>query len=188
MAPSCPGDTQKSWVRINKKMLSKVYNDPKRGFQSASKLVSKVKGVSLSKAQSFLKNQKSYQLTTTPYRPRSFPSVTAPYPRYTYQIDIMVYDRYSFHNYKYILTCIDVYLRFVSARPLTTREAPTIKKALTSIFEEMGLPLNINCDQEFVQSLLLKNGYYQTTSPCMHRTPTNLIKMLWWSDFIELCP
>jgi hypothetical protein len=50
---------------------------------------------------------------------------------------------------RYILTCIDVYSRFATARALTNRSGPTILDETKSIFKEMGVPTNINVDNEF---------------------------------------
>jgi hypothetical protein len=36
-------------------------------------------------------------------------------------MDIMVYNRFEYNNYKYILTCIDVYSRYAQAIPLKTK-------------------------------------------------------------------
>lgn len=61
------------------------------------------------------------------------------------------------NRYRYILTCIDVHSRYAAARAMTNRNAPTIKQHLESIFDEMGYPQNINCDQEFSQAAVLRN-------------------------------
>lgn len=82
-------------------------------------------------------------------RPKTYRTIVSPEPRNNYQIDIIVYDRYEFHHYKYILCCIDVYSRFASARAMTKRDMPTIMKNVKDIFQEMGNPKNINADNEF---------------------------------------
>lgn len=137
--------------------LSELYYDPRQGFLSATKLLKKAKGSTLQQVRDFLADQVPYQLTKQPRRRRVYRSIVAPYRRFSFQIDLMIYDRYVFHGYKYILTCIDVFSRRAEARALTNRQAPTIKKALISIFETLGLPLNVNCDQEFVQSDVIRH-------------------------------
>jgi len=78
-----------------------------------------------------------------------FPSITAKYPRYNYEIDIMDYNRYAYNGYRYILTCIDVYSRFVMGMPLRTRAMSEVIPALSQIFQIMGPPKYVNADQEF---------------------------------------
>jgi hypothetical protein len=53
------------------------------------------------------------------------PSTTLPIvarePGDCFQMDIMVYNRFQYDNYKYILTCIDVYSRYAQAIPLKSK-------------------------------------------------------------------
>ncbi len=42
--------------------------------------------------------------------------------RDNYQMDIIVYNRYEYHKYKYILVVIDIYSRFAQARAMTNRK------------------------------------------------------------------
>jgi len=63
-----------------------------------------------------------------------------------------------YHNYKYILCCIDVYSRFAQARALTSRSNDTILDNIKNIFKVMGIPKNLNCDNEFNTKLL--NDYF----------------------------
>ena len=134
-------------------LLKDLYYNPKIGFIGPEKLYQKAKplnpNITMKDVQNFLNAQEVYQLTQQPKPPKEYSSITAPYIRYNYQIDLMVYDRYTFHNYKYILVVIDVYSRYVQARPLTTRQFPVIMKNLEEIFSDMGIPENINCDLEF---------------------------------------
>lgn len=136
--------------------LRQLYYDPRQGYLSAVKLKHKASDVRYKDIDAFLQKQQSYQMTRVPRRRGAYRSITAPHPTFGYQIDLMIYDRFEFHNYKYILTCIDVHSRYVAARPLTTRVAPNVLTALKSVFQEMGVPLNVNCDQEFVQSDLIR--------------------------------
>jgi hypothetical protein len=78
--------------------------------------------------------------------------------RADYQIDIIVYDRFEFHHYKYILCVIDVYSRYASCRAMTNRKNETILEELKSIFDEMGVPRAINSNNEFNKAML--NEYF----------------------------
>jgi len=64
-------------------------------------------------------------------------------------MDIMVYDRFTFHNYNNVLCCVDVYSRFATCRALTNRKISNIVEKLEEMFKDIGFPKNINCDQEF---------------------------------------
>jgi hypothetical protein len=79
----------------------------------------------------------------------------APGLRSYYQMDLMVYDRHEYHNYKYILVVVDVKSRYAMARALTNRTMPNIMKNIEEIFSEMGNPHNIQCDNEFSKSAFL---------------------------------
>jgi hypothetical protein len=61
----------------------------------------------------------------------------------------MIYDRYEYHHYKYILVVVDIYSRYADARPLTNRENKTIMENLKDILKEMGRPSKFSCDNEF---------------------------------------
>jgi len=61
----------------------------------------------------------------------------------------MIYDRYAYKKYQYMLVVIDVYSRYLDIRALTTRRFPVIMEKLNDICEQMGYPKNVNCDNEF---------------------------------------
>jgi hypothetical protein len=48
-------------------------------------------------------------------------TIVAREPGDCFQMDIMVYNRFQYDNYKYILTCIDVYSRYAQAIPLKSK-------------------------------------------------------------------
>lgn len=81
--------------------------------------------------------------------PKQFNTITASYPLENVQIDIMIYNRFSFHNYNNILCCVDVYSRFATCMALTNRKIPNIVEKLDEMFKDIGYPKNINCDNEF---------------------------------------
>ena len=73
-------------------------------------------------------------------------------------MDLLIYDRYESDKRKYILVVIDVYSRYAQARALNNRENQTIIKELKDIFNVMGEPVNINCDNEFNKKMF--NDYF----------------------------
>lgn len=137
---------------INKE-LAKIYYDPKIGFVSSDKLykVAKENGVKCTEKQvnNFLNDQAVVQIFKEQKRPKTFSSITAEKIRQEYNIDIMIYDRYQWHGYKYILVIIDIYSRFAEARAMTNRENTTIMKNIKDIIKVMGYPKIISGDNEF---------------------------------------
>jgi hypothetical protein len=137
---------------INKE-IEKIYYNPKEGYIGANKLYKKLKKtipeIKLKDVVNFLSKQDTNQLNRPEKKPKVYNSIISPDPGNNYQLDILVYDRYAYKNYKYILVCIDVYSRYVQCRPMTTRAMDTIITNFKDIMDTMGWPKNINCDNEF---------------------------------------
>jgi hypothetical protein len=133
--------------------LKKLYYNASEGFISADKLLRKaiLKGMNVNKKQidEFLKKQYTYQVTKQQHKPKEFSSIISPSVLNNIQIDLMIYDRFEIHKYKYILMIVDVYSRYVTAIPLTTRKFPIIMSKIKETFNKWGIPKNINCDNEF---------------------------------------
>ena len=149
---------------INDEVLKKYFYDVQSGFVSASKLHKKLiddgYNVKISDVQNFYDNQEINQKTKRkPKRhDRIYNSIIASQYGANYQIDIIIYDRFEYHKYKYILCVVDVYSRYACCRPMTNRRNSTILNDLKSIFAEIGIPQAINCDQEFNKATL--NAYF----------------------------
>ena len=126
--------------------------DPKLGLFNVNKLYPKIKklGYDISKKEltDIIHKEYFYEMTKPQSKP-IFNQIYAPDVGDNFQIDIMIYDRYTYHNYKYILCCIDVKSRYAQCRPMTNRNNETILKNLKDIFNEMGIPKSISCDLEF---------------------------------------
>ena len=131
--------------------LSDVYYDPVQGFMSAAKIYEKVKdqGYTMKQVREFIKKQETDQVNKHINKPKYYNTIVSPEYQNNFQIDIITYDRYEYHKYKYILCCIDVYSRYADARALTNRKNETVIENLESIFEDMGYPNNVNADNEF---------------------------------------
>ncbi len=136
--------------------ISSYFYNPKTGFISADKLYKKLlldgHNVKLKDVKKYLEKQYTNQINKPIKKPKEFNTIYANQNRFNYQMDIMVYDRYTFNNYKYILMVIDVHSRYLSARAMTNRTMPNIIKYTKQIFEEMGAPKNLNLDNEFNKS------------------------------------
>ena len=143
---------------MNIEELKKIYYNPKTGFQSLNKLYEKVKhlGFKKSEVKKFIDSQAVAQILTIPKRKKEYNSYRANYPGHIYQIDIMVYDRYTFNKYKYILNVIDIYSRYAESRAMTNRELKTIIKNYIDIIKNMGPPYELQADNEFNKKEFLK--------------------------------
>ncbi|MDR3666734.1 MAG: DDE-type integrase/transposase/recombinase [Ignavibacteriaceae bacterium] len=135
------------------KELSDLFYDPKAGLVSTLKLYQKAKDkkipVSYSDVKNFYEKQAVNQVMRPVRKSKKFGSVVANFPRQIYQMDIIVYSRYKYHNYQYMLCVIDIHSRYADVRAMTNREMPTIIKNFESIMEHMGYPERIQCDNEF---------------------------------------
>ena len=139
-----------------------LYLNPKSGFLSLPKLWKKIKeaniNISYNDLKKILEQQETYQLTKQVKKPKEFSNIIADHPLQCSQLDIMIYDRYQIHNYKYVIGLIDVYSRYVVARPLTNMRMSTILTNLKEMCEElskiaghkkMKYPENMNLDNQF---------------------------------------
>lgn len=134
-------------------LLSKIWYNPKFGFSGPDKLhnvaIKFNPKITMNIIKQFIKDQEVAQLTNKKPLPHIYNTITASSIRDKYQLDIMVYDRFEFHNYKYIICCIDVYSRYLMTIPLTNRRTQTLIDAVKVIFDKMGICNSIYCDNEF---------------------------------------
>ena len=65
--------------------------------------------------------------------------IIVPGPFHSVSADLIDYSKYSYKNggYKYILCIIDMFSRFSYVRPVRTKTAQEVSKAIESIFETM---------------------------------------------------
>jgi hypothetical protein len=127
------------------------------GFTSKEKLYKfiksrpeyKAKKITQKAVDDFLAKKETQQIKQVAKKETLSRTILSKGPRQDYQIDIMVYTRNPRRGYKYILGCIDVYSRYAMCVALKTREADEYIPALMKIFKAMGIPKNINCDNEF---------------------------------------
>ena len=147
----------------NTKILNELYLDPKIGFTGVNKFHEKLKQKDINIDKKELENwynSLSLVQVTKPYRkPKKYSSIVAHYVGQIFQIDLMIYDRFKFNKYQYILCVVDVYSRYAEARALTNRKTETILEKLKEIFDKMGIPDEIQCDNEFDTKMLA--NYYK---------------------------
>ena len=141
------------------------------------------KGVDI---DTFLKNQESTQITRKPQRPKEFSSVYAENIRDNYEIDIMIYDRKEINNYKYVFGCIDVRSRYCHCIPMTNKKGSTILKCFKDTFKIMGKPKNLNMDNEFKSTELVRylkdeniKVYYSYADEAFESMKNPIIERFW---------
>ena len=135
------------------KELEKLYYNPKYGFTSSTKFykIARENNINVTQKEinEFINNQAVTQIFREQKRPENFSSIVADKIRNEYQIDIMIYDRYQWKQYKYILLIIDIHSRYAEARAMTNRENTTIMENIKSIIKILGKPKIISGDNEF---------------------------------------
>ena len=139
-----------------------LINNPETGLiADLSKLqkMLKEKGIDLDlKAIKKIRDQQEwYQLTQEKKRPKKFNSIYVPFPRDLYFMDVMVYDRFKINNYRYILNVVDTNSRYAQSSALTnmvlkmgSNKSFTLLDAIKDIFNEMGYPKELRCDNQFI--------------------------------------
>ena len=99
--------------------LREVKLEVNTGFVSSEKLYRKIKAdgydIKLNDVRDFYENQEIIQKTKRkPLKvDRVYNTIVASGYGADYQIDIIVYDRFEYHKYKYILCVIDIYSRLL---------------------------------------------------------------------------
>ena len=136
--------------------IKQYFYDVETGYSSPYRLYKKLiedgyKDIRLDDVKQFYDNQEVNQQTMR--KPKRldiiYNSVIASEYGANYQIDIIVYDRFEYHKYKYILCVIDIYSRYACCRAMTTRSNEAILENIKSCFEIMGIPKLINADNKF---------------------------------------
>lgn len=140
--------------------LASLYYNADTGLVSFEKFYKRLKDLGYDfkrkEVEEFVRKQYTDQVNRTTKKPKKFSTITAPFNRFSYQLDIMNYNRFELHHYKYILCVIDVHSRYAMCVPLTGMTMEYIMEKLKGIFSTMGLPENINCDLQFNAKLFLE--------------------------------
>ena len=125
---------------MNNQQLANFILDPATGLTSASKIFQKLgKKVPLKQIKEVINNLETYQINQSArLQPKQYNSITAGYPGDILQIDLMDISNTSTvnKNFKYILTCVDIYSRYALAVPIKNKEASTVLKAMSKIIKE----------------------------------------------------
>lgn len=145
------------------KLLEQIYKSPTTGFQSAQKLYQKAKendkSITMKNVKEYLSTQSTAQITQPVNRPKEFDSIRSPSVRNNYQADICYLpNSKSNSQFKYILTFIDVYSRYVFLKPLKSKTGPVVFEAFQQLMKQYGNPKNLNVDlgSEFIYKPFVK--------------------------------
>jgi hypothetical protein len=135
--------------------IKELFYNPEVGLTNLNTFIKRLKKIEPDIKQKdirdFYNAQEINQILKPVEKPKVFNSVIALFPKDTYEIDFIIYDRYTINNYKNIFCCVDVYSRFANCIATTNREMPTILKCLKDTIEVMGLPNRIKADNEFAK-------------------------------------
>lgn len=154
--------------------LKDIYYDASKGYLSLyKKAKEEIHDITRAGVKKFLEEQEVYQVYKEGKKPKEFNSILANKKRDCFQIDIIIYDRYKVNGYQYILCVVDVHTRYASCRAMTNRENVNILYKLKDIFKELGIPKNINCDNEFNTKML--NDYFSKEKITVHYSEPNEI-------------
>jgi hypothetical protein len=144
----------------NNKELKKLFYDVSSGFVSIDKFYKKVQlnGLKYTKKEVkiFYDAQTVKQVLKPTIKQKQYNSIIAYFPRHIYQMDIIVYDRYEYNKYKYMLVVIDINSRYLQVRPMTSRSMVNILKAYRSIIKVMKIPEQLHSDNEFNKAEFLE--------------------------------
>ena len=99
-----------------------------------------------------LEGAQAYQRVHTRFRNRAiYKPITARSIQTRHQVDLVSLQSskiyYEGDKYKYVLTVMDIFSRFLWTRPLTSKKSEEIAQRLKSIYEEHGPPRVIQHDK-----------------------------------------
>ena len=133
--------------------LKELFNNPEHGLGNLHSFFMKAKNeipnIKYKDVKEFYNNQEIVQVLRPQTKPIHFNSVSADYQRDIFEIDYMIYDRYTINNYKYIFCCVDVYSRYAHCVATTNLTLDTIISSMENIFSVMGYPKTIKADNQF---------------------------------------
>ena len=131
-------------------VVDKLYRNPSLGLLNAPALNTYLKhqgqtGFTINKIKDYLSSLETTQVSKLHY---SNVSYVAEHPLDQFQIDIVYMQKAWFnHNYKYLLTCIDVFSKKADVIPLKDREQTTVTTAFNKMLSTIGTPKTIFSDQ-----------------------------------------
>ena len=127
------------------KVMQELYDNPRTGVGSGivqfyHLVTGKYLNIRRKDVAEFLKKQKVYQLTRNTNHVINKP-ILADKPNQRWAIDLIELERYEKQNknYRYILTVIDHFSRYVWARPLKKKTSEDVRNAMEDICQTAGV-------------------------------------------------
>lgn len=188
-------------------IMQELYDDDKVGLGTGiksfhNKVADKYAGIGTGHVNRFLKDQTSYQITKPEPKVVNKPIITR-YPNERWQIDLVDVAVYApkNKNFKYILTVIDNFSKYVFAMPLKNKTAEDILEAMMDIISNQAdetYPSIIQSDNggEFKNALFrewAKNNRiklklsmsYQPTSNALIENYNNILRKMIREGFVR---
>jgi hypothetical protein len=141
-------------MSTNEQVLRELYYSP-TGSTSVNKLYQKVKhnGITFNEVKNFINNQESHQVFKKIVRPKHYFPIVAKYKHEILQCDLVDMSNISTtnSNVHFLLTCIDVFSRFLYIIPLKNKNSSSVVQSMEEILK-LAHPKILNCDngKEFI--------------------------------------
>ena len=128
-------------------IISKAYYDPSSGFVGINKLYRKLKdkGVKQKHIADWLARQEVYQVNKKNNRKQT--SFIPRFPKQEFQIDLIYLENEQLNQASYGLCCIDAFTKQADIELMKTRTKIATVDAMMAIFDRMGIPTMIYCDE-----------------------------------------
>ena len=144
-----------SWKLDKDEILKKLFYNVDEGFGSVRDLYEKTNkveaGFTLDYVSKWMKSQPNKQ--TRNYK--NYNSYTAPFPKYEFQIDLMVMSSLlndvgvdAKNQPKFGFVCIDIFSKKCHIVPMENNDIETFFNAMLECFKVLGYPLSIYSDDE----------------------------------------
>lgn len=139
---------------MDKTQLQKIFYDPTTGFIGLMQLYTKSKelglGLSYKDVKKWYDEQPVNQIYSNPRKVKLFNPIRPILPQVgTFQMDLMDFSRFKFHNkgYTFLLNIIDVHSRYAWSFPLKKKTPNEIEPHLESILKLVKGPISFTFDK-----------------------------------------
>ena len=131
-------------------LVDKLYRDASLNLLTPAALNKYLKenghtGYTINKIKDYINSLQTTQTSKLHYSNHSY---VAEGPREQYQLDLIYMpDSWHNHNYKYLLSVVDVFSKVGDLKPLKDREKKTVALAFEQVIHDMGTPKTVFTDK-----------------------------------------